>query len=177
MLRLQKIWPLIGLLCLCLIIVNAVQAKQKDAQNQGTPLSPVDKQHILQDNFVLIRTVHAMPTAVQTTLLGSHGRGDMADAGQPFAITDVVGPKPLPFRRLIFAALSLKYCLVYNEYGGIAYGTQVSLYQLSGTDAILVWQAYVLQGGRKVFDLQQLRDAIDKGKCRSEQLPKQPKAS
>ncbi len=141
MLRSHKMFVFAGFLLLCLTITNAVQAKQKDAQSQGTPLSQIDKQHVLQDNFVLVKTVQALPKAVQHGLLGADIRSGMADAGQPFEISDMVGPKPLPFRRLIYAGVSSSYCFVYNEYGGYGYGTQAAVYRLTGGRATLIWRA------------------------------------
>ena len=117
MLQSYKMFAFAGLLFLCLSITNVVQAKQKNAQDQGMPLSQIDKQHVLQDNFVLVKAVQALPKAVQHGLLGADIRSGMADAGHPFEISDMVGPKPLPFRRLIYAGVSSSYCFVYNEYG------------------------------------------------------------
>ena len=175
MLRSYKMFVFAGLLFLCLTTANAVQAKQKDAQNQGMPLSQIDRQHVLQDNFVLVKTVQALPKTVQNSLRGNHGDIGMADAGQPFERTDYIIGKPLPLRRLIFAAISPGYCLVYNEHGGYGYWTQVVLYRLSSGQAILVW------GGtpRERMDIltwPQLRSAVADGKFADDQLP-QPQAA
>lgn len=159
MLRLQEMLILVGLLFLCFGVASGVEAKHKDPSYQSTPLSNMDKQHIMQDNFVLVKTVQALPPAVQTSLLGSHGREGMADAGQPFAITDVVGPKPLPFRRLILAGTSLGYCIVYDEYGGYGTGQEVSLYRLSPSQAVLAWRAN-LRDQRRYLTLTQLQSAV-----------------
>ena len=53
MLQSQKLLMLTGFLFLCFTFASGVEAKQKDAQNQGTPLSWIDKQHVMQDSFVL----------------------------------------------------------------------------------------------------------------------------
>lgn len=169
MLRSHKVSILVGILLSCLTFVNAAQAKPKDAQNQGTPLSAIDQQHVLQDNFVLVKTVQALPKAVQRGLAGNDIRSGMADAGQLFEISDMVGPKPLPFRRLIYAGVSSGYCFVYNEYGGYGYGTQVAIYRLSNGHATLFWRAG-LQNYKNFFDLPQLRNEIVAGRYYSELL-------
>ncbi len=154
---------------LTLMGMAPTQAKQSQLTS-GTPLSPADKKHLLEDNFVLATKVAAIPLLVQKEMLGSGIRGGMADAGQPYEISDMVGPKPLPFRRLVFAGTSPGYCVVYNEYGGFATGQDVSLYRLLPGKATLVWYAD-LQNGRKCLSLLELRRVIDKGKFHSHHLP------
>lgn len=169
MLRLQKLLILAGVLFLCFTSAKSVEAKQKNTPYHGTPLFDVDKQHVLQDNFILVKTVQALPKAVQHELLGADIRSGMADAGQPFEISDMVGPKPLPFRRLIYAGVSSSYCFVYNEYGGYGYGTQAAVYRLTGGRATLIWRAG-LQNYNSFFDLPQLRNEISAGRYYSEAL-------
>ena len=110
-------------------------------------LLAVDKQHVLNDNFTVVNKVPDIPGPVLGILLGNKSFDTMADPGQPFQETDVVIGKPLPFRRLIFAARSANYCLVYFEHGGIAYGTEVSLYRLSDPKVVLVWHARMQESG------------------------------
>ena len=86
----------------------------------------------------------------------------MADAGQPYQVTDVIGPKPLPFRRLVFAGTSPGYCVVYNEYGGYGTGQEVSLYRLMPGQAVLAWQANVRD--QRCLTLAELRDAVSQSK-------------
>jgi hypothetical protein len=45
---------------------------------------------------------------------------DLANPNENFQKTDVVRGKGLKMRRLVFAALSRDYCIVYFEHGGIA---------------------------------------------------------
>ena len=159
-----------------LVGTYSAQAKQdhsmpKNQSDGGTPLSAEDKKHLLEDNFVLVKTVAAIPAVVQKKILGNGGRESMADAGQPYQVTDVLGPKPLPFRRLIFAGTSPGYCVVYYECGGIGTHQEVSLYCVSFGKAVLAWRAD-LQDDRSLLTLPELRSVIDKGKFYSLQLPK-----
>lgn len=174
----RKMLTFAGVLLSGLALTGTVsaQAKQDRVQpkNQvdgGTPLSVSDKKHLLEDNFAVVKTVAAVPLLVQKEILGDGERDGMADAGQPFERTDMLGPKPLPFQRLIFAGTSSGYCFVYSEQGGFAYWMQVSLYRLSAGQAILVWRG-TPHGNLTVLDLAQLRDAINKGKLDNVLLPK-----
>lgn len=83
----------------------------------------------------------------------------MADAGQPYEPSDMVGPKPLPFRRLIFAGTSLGYCIVYDEYGGAVSGQEMLLYRLLPGQAVLVWHGY-LQDQSRYLTLTQFQSAV-----------------
>lgn len=144
--------------------------KPEDLLTSGTPLSAADKKHLLEDNFVVVKTVAAIPQLVQEKVLGIDARGGMVAAGQPYQATDVIGSKPLPFRRLIYAGTAPGYCFVYNENGGFAAGQAISLYRLLPEKATLVWQVD-LQDDKKLLSLLELRSVIAKGKFRSLQLP------
>ena len=152
---------------LILVSVSTAQAKQDKPRDYFIPdsaLSAPVRQHILQDRFVTVKTVQAIPKSVLNLLLGKDPLDGMADFGKPFQMTDVIsGPEHLPFRRLIFAAVSEEYCLVYNEYGGIGYGTEVSVYRLATGNAALVWKAS-LMGEKNFLSLPQLQSKIREGK-------------
>ncbi len=151
-------------------LINAASAHAKQDQlTSGTPLSAADKKHLLEDNFVLVKTVSAIPPLVQKKILGSGIREGMADAGQPYQSTDVLESKPLPFRRLVFAGTSPGYCVVYCECGGFAPRQEVLLYHLLPGQAVLVWRGD-LRGDSPYLTLGQLRDAVSKSK-----LPKNAK--
>lgn len=159
-----------------LIGIAPAQAKQghvksEDQVDSGTPLSTADKKHFLEDDFVIVKTVAGMPLVVQKKILGSGIRDGIADAGKPYQSTDVLGPKPLPFQRLVFAGTAPGYCVVYYECGGFAARQEMSLYRLSPGQAVLAWRAE-LQDDRKLLTLPELRNVIDKGKFYSLWLPK-----
>ena len=162
--RIQKL-VFAGVLLTSFALMGAsVQAKQDPIKPDdqfilGTPLSVVDKKHLLEDKFVVAKTVAAMPLPVQKKILGTDTRSGMADAGQPYEISDMVGPKPLPFRRLVFVGTSPGYCVVYDEYGGVGTGQEVSLYRLSPGRAVLVWQAN-LRDQSRYLTLAQLQSAV-----------------
>lgn len=106
-------------------------------------LSQQDKQHLFYDTFTLARTVRQIPEPVQARLLAApiRKRRDMADFGQHFDASDVVGNRPPVFYRLIFSATSPEYCLVYYEHGGIAHSHKVDFFRLSGGKVVHLWGA------------------------------------
>ncbi len=130
-----------------------------------SPLSQQEKQHLLYDTFTIVRTVRQIPAPARARLLGSSTLtlSGMADFGQPFQATDVVGPKPAPFYRLIFSATSQGYCLVYYEHGGIAHSHKVDFFRLSGGRADRLWGAD-LTGVNDPLTLAQLRTEIRLGR-------------
>lgn len=174
MLHKQKMLILVGLtLASCAVNSGAVRAKYADTTsatpNFGSLMTPADKQHLFRDDFAQVYTVRQIPQPVQERLLGTDVRQRMADAGKPFERSDAVGPIPLPFRRLVFAAVSAHHCLVYNQYGGFVEGTEVSLYRLSVGQAALVWRA-ALTDSSGSLSWPQLRGEIGKGKFRNQTL-------
>lgn len=128
-------------------------------------LSAADKAHVLGDTFTVVKTVKQIPAAVQKALglPGTDPLSGMTDPGKPFEVGDAVSGK-LPFRRLVFAAVNARYCLVYYELGGIAYRHEVALYRLQGGQAVAIWKADLTQQKMPVT-LAQLRTAIRQGKC------------
>lgn len=133
-----------------LILMSGIPAQARHDKPKAISafgLLPSDKQHVLQDHFVVVKTVQAIPKSVSCRLLGKYIEDGMADAGQPYEHSDAPPPGPrLPLRGLIFAALSPGYCIVANNHGGFGEGTEVSLYRLpaasaAGTPAALVWRA------------------------------------
>lgn len=146
----------------------AAHAKHSKAQPKPAPaitLSEQDKQHLLHDALTVVRTVREIPEPVRKQLLGNSKAplDGMADFGKPFQMTDVVGRNPPPFRRLIFAATSQGYCLVYYEFGGYGYGQMVTLFRLSGDQAERAWTAQ-MNDARRLLSLPELRDKISVGR-------------
>ena len=162
------------LVSLALISGPTAHARHSKGQPKPTPapivtLSEQDKQHLLQDTFTVVKTVREIPEPVLKQLVpdGKNVLNGMAEPNQPFQITDVLGPKPLPFRRLIFAATSPGYCLVYYEYGGYGYGQTVELFRLSDGQASRVWAGSPTET-RRLLSLPELRTEISRGRYYNE---------
>ena len=158
---------------LTLLLPIAAHAKHPKAPPQPTissdqTLTPEDREHLLNDTFTVVKAVREIPTPVQDILFryGAMALDGMADPGKQWQAGDIVGVKPLPFRRLILAANSAGYSLIYDEHGGIAHYEQASLYRLTQGKATLVWQAMV-DSAPRFLSFDQLRAAIRAGKYRS----------
>ncbi len=162
----------------CLGVLGAVPAqakhdpaKPKEAVAAVSVLSAEDKQHLLNDQFTVVKIVQAIPKPVLDRLLGKGPLDGMADAGQPFQFSDVLRGN-LPFRRLVFAAVSPGYCLIYNEHGGYSPYMEMSLYRLSGGQAPMVWRGRPRGSSfGSNLSLPQLQSKIREGKYYSMQLP------
>jgi len=120
-------------------------------------LSPVNKRAIQCERFTIVKTVRQIPRAVREELdRQNQGPMSMADPGQEFNSTDVV-TRTLPSRRLIFAAVNSKYCIVHFEHGGFAYTCPVAIVKLWHHKAKLVG---FLNANRPYKDLAALKKAI-----------------
>ena len=164
MLHLQKTLTLIGLLLFCLTSAVGAEAKQIFAPSDGIPLSALNRQHLLSDNFILVKTVPELPRSVQSQVTKPR------ETERP----------NLPLRRMILAGTSAGYCFVYARYGGFGNYSDLSLYRLSDKSATLIWRGFIPgldQASMTKPDLPHLRDAISKGKFTNANLPEQPQSS
>ena len=67
----------------------------------------------------------------------------MVDPGRPFQVTDVIMPgQDLPGGRLVWGVRIGRLYVLHSEFGGIAHGFQVRVYDLGATSAREVWKAY-----------------------------------
>lgn len=119
--------------------------------------------------FSSVTAVAKLPPAMREALKDV----PMADAGQPFNVGCVVDSQhPLPFARLIFAAVSPDLCIVHYEQGGIAHFFKVVAYDLSPAGkgegagkARLLWSANLNR--EKVNDLAELNKLIESGQLQA----------
>lgn len=157
----KKLAALFALAALALLSPTAVQAGDTAPP---PPLTAADKAHVLGDTFTVVKTVKQIPAAVQKALglPAADPLSGMTDPGKPFEVGDAVSGK-LPFRRLVFAAVNARYCLVYYELGGIAYRHEVALYRLQGGKAVAAWRGE-LNSAYRPATLAQLRLVIQHGK-------------
>jgi hypothetical protein len=91
----------------------------------------------------------------------SGGGFELADAGQPFQVTDVVTDKKLPGKRLIWAARLPGYMVVHYETGGIAHSYHVMVVAIdSAKKAHVVWAA----AAKPMKSYAEFREALVAGK-------------
>lgn len=145
-----KTYFAIALAALTLFLSAPAHAKHPKASPQPTissnqPLTPEDREHLLNDTFTVVKTVREISQPVQDLLLkyAADPLDGMADPGKEWQESDMLGPKPLPSRRLILAANSPHYSLIYDEHGGYGYYKLISFYRLTGGSAKLVWSGGV----------------------------------
>lgn len=160
---------IIDLIALMMMVSQAAHAghpkpQPKPASAPAITMPEQDKQHLLHDTFAVVKSVREIPEPVRRQIIpdGKDVLDGMVDPGQSYQTTDVLGPKLLPFRRLIFAATSHGYGLVYYEFGGIFSGQKIEFFRLSAGQAFLAWSGS-LTGARQSLTLSQLRAEISKG--------------
>jgi hypothetical protein len=110
-----------------------------------TKLAAADRQKLLQAaDAPLVTTMHDIPAdVIKACAAASSGGGfELADAGRPFQVTDVITEKNLPGKRLIWAARIPGYLVVHYERGGIAHSYHVMVIALeSSKKPHVVWAA------------------------------------
>jgi len=113
----------------------------------------------LRDEFVIYATVDSIPKPVfdLIPITSSKAKTVMADPGDDFNKTDIVGNPDLPFSRLIFAGHSEQIWFVYSEEGGIGYHIRLLLYEYSNGQVVLRNELVFFQ---KASDLDELRQLI-----------------
>jgi hypothetical protein len=79
----------------------------------------------------------------------------MVEPGQPFQVTDVIGPNDhLPAGRLTWGLRLGRYYLLHSEFGGIAHAFYVRVYDLTPAGAKLVCSSIVATPFRTLAALQ-----------------------
>ena len=112
------------------------------------PLPQALRAHLKNERLDIVTSIRGLPLGVRDglqTLFGSQAL-DIAEPGNPFQATDVVGSPKLPSRRLVAAGCSTDHCLVYYERGGVAHTWQVALFHWTPAATRLEWGA-AAEGG------------------------------
>jgi hypothetical protein len=131
-------------------------------------LSSADRSHLLDDRFRTVLKVAELPPEVLAAFERHTKQSPfrMADPGEEFQVTDVIMKPNLPIRRLVFAGVSERYCVVNYESGGIVHVWWVVLFKLSPPEpATAVWVASPDKPG-PFKSLDDLRQAVRKGELR-----------
>jgi len=112
---------------------------------QVTKLAAGDREKLLKaTDAPLVTTMHEIPAEViKACAAASSGGGfELADAGKPFQVTDVITDEKLPGKRLDWAARIPGYMIVHYETGGIAHAYHVMVVALEpDKKAHVVWAA------------------------------------
>ena len=99
--------------------------------------------------FTAVTEARQLPKAVLDRL------GPIASPGQEFNNTDIGDDSVMPSRQLVAAALSRQYCIVSYWQGGIVIWFETAVYELSESQARLIWLSES-QGGLNFRDLKQM---------------------
>lgn len=91
--------------------------------------------------ITLLRNTADIPRACQLafTTLSREKRFEMANPGERYQATDMIGEQGLPWRRLIFAAVRQNRCLIDYEKGGRGKTLYLVVLDTSNHPATLVW--------------------------------------
>lgn len=136
------------------------------ATSAATALTESMRAHVKDDRFQVVTSIRGLPLGVRDsleTLFGSGGL-DIAEPGAEFQVTDVVGARKLPIRRLVAAGCSADHCLVYYERGGLAHTWQVALFHWTPAATRFEWGGSA-PGGFKTVE--EIRKAVLSGAIKS----------
>jgi hypothetical protein len=116
----------------CAIAVSLWPAVATCSQAPSTAALPEAlRAHVKEEQFGIITSIRGLPLGVRDELQKLFGTQtlDIAEPGEAFQATDVIGSPRRPIRRLVAAGCSDDHhCLVYYERGGIAHTWQVALF-------------------------------------------------
>ena len=153
------------LFCAIGVVLWSAAAIANQATSTST-LSDALRAHVKDDRFQIVTAVRGLPLGVRDglqTLFGSPSL-DIAEPEADFQVTDVVGTRVLPIRRLVAAGCSVDHCLVYYERGGIAHTWQVALFHWTPAATRFEWGG-VAPGGLMTID--DVRKAVLSGAIKS----------
>ncbi|AIF48416.1 hypothetical protein [Dyella japonica] len=97
--------------------------------------APAERAKLLAEHFIEVRDVAAFPASCKSgfAVLARTSGFELANPGQPYQATDVMGRGPrLPWRRLLIGGVSADRCVVFYEIGGFAPYRSVVVLDISG---------------------------------------------
>jgi hypothetical protein len=129
-----------------------------------TQMSEADRKHFLDGEFRIIKDTKEFPAPIVKILCGTvELRSCMANPGERFNATDVIGDLRIPGRRLLFAGVLGDKYFVYYEQGGIALFHQISFFTVSGTDSVTtLWRGHCYG---PIVNIEQLRQRVTSDAC------------
>lgn len=154
---------------LVLVLAIGVSLSSSVVIGQGpraSELSQALRAEVKDGRFQVVTSVRGLPLGVRDAMqtLFNTTTLDIAEPGAEFQVTDVVGTRMLPIRRLVAAGCSANYCLVYYERGGIAHTWQVALFHWTPAATRFEWGGSA-PGGLKTID--EVRKAVLSGAIKS----------
>jgi hypothetical protein len=134
--------------------------------SRASELSQALRAEVKDGRFQVVTSVRGLPLGVRDAMqtLFSTPTLDIAEPGAEFQVTDVVGTKMLPIRRMIAAGCTANYCLVYYERGGIAHTWQVAMFHWTPAATRFEWGGIAPSGLKTIDDV---RKAVLSGAIKS----------
>jgi hypothetical protein len=150
----------------CAIGVSLWSVVAIGSQAASDSLTDALRAHVKDDRFQVVTSVRGLPLGVRDRMQGLFGTPslEIAEPGEAFQATDVIGTSKLPFRRMIAAGCSTDHCLVYYERGGIAHTWQVALFHWTPAATRFEWGG-IAPGGLATID--DIRKAVLSGAIKS----------
>jgi len=150
----------------CALGVSLWSAVAIGSQAPGGALSETLRAHVKDDRFQIVTSIRGLPLGVRDGLqkLFATPDLDIAEPGAEFQVTDVIGTKTLPIRRLVAAGCSADHCLVYYERGGIAHTWHVALFHWTPAATRFEWGGTAPPGLKTIHDV---RKAVVSGAIKS----------
>jgi len=132
--------------------------------SSSVQLAPLLKQHLLTDDFTIIRKVRQVPNPVLNSFFREKGNGRLliVDPGKHFNSTDYIVDDSLPSRRLIFAGVSAQTVFVHFEQGGFGSSEYLQIFNTTSPQLQPRWQG---RCERAATNLTELRSEILRGEC------------
>ena len=125
--------------------------------------SPAQKAHVLDGEFLLVKTVDRLPNDLKSAfsqLAGMNGF-EMAGPGENFQLGDVIVEHGLPWRRLLFAGTSNDKYFIHYERGGRGHNYYVVVFAIEPERKVtFLWGAAGFPGAK---DLRHLRTMVAAG--------------
>jgi len=125
-------------------------------------LSDSVRQHFLDGDFKIVTKVSYLPDIVVRAFTEEGGsRLLIANPGERFEATDVIGDASVPRKRLIFAGIAGGKCFVYYMQGGRGLMYVVEYFGQSPTESMkLLWKGYCQF---PAVDIKDLRRCVNQG--------------
>ncbi len=148
---------------LCAIGVSLLLAVVAGSQAVApVELSGALRDHVKNGRFGIVTSIRGLPLGVRDALKTLF-RGktlDIAEPGAEFQLTDVVIDPDVPIRRMVSAACTIDYCLIYYERGGGTHTWHVALFHWTPEATRFEWGG-TAPGGLATID--DVRSAILSG--------------
>jgi hypothetical protein len=142
-----------------IVLVGCFMSTAVAAQQFHKQLSAVEKDHVLDSPFTMVQRTEAMPTNVKQAFAKITGEAsfELADPGQKYQVTDVVGDRGLPFRRLVFAGVKDDEWFIHYERGGRGHGYYVIVFKVDAQHGLqFLWGGAGFHGAKNLDELRKL---------------------